>query len=362
MSEILARIRVRETHGIRRFLYPLTAMVDLPEDIDVSSLGWSGTKGDAVPLQFTPHKGQTHRLDFALSLAPMEERTLEIVAGGFQFAVPDALQVAAAPNGGLHSRQEKVSFDIMPDGNISQIIYDGISHLSEPSHSIHILYQAHETLQGIETSIRGGPLAAWLSAKGTYRTGFEAETITEVSACKSWVKQNHLVQTPDRNDLFQFGIGLIPTATTLLCDFGVGGGIYGKLQPGPNGSLSLRFQIAKDGTADWRLATTDEMGRMPQVNYRGRIEQGLESQLWFHILDTDKSLAVAITKVPDSCREITIHLSIDRSVSITYELDGDAAPAEFGVCYHFLNDVPAIAAATNPQSILLPPVVDVLPV
>ena len=35
--------------------------------------------------------------------------------------------------------------------------------------------------------------------------------------------------------------------------------------------------------------------------------------------------------------------------------------AEFGVCYHFLNDIPAIAAATNPQSILLPPTVEVLP-
>ena len=35
--------------------------------------------------------------------------------------------------------------------------------------------------------------------------------------------------------------------------------------------------------------------------------------------------------------------------------------AEFGVCYHFLNDAPAIAAATNPQSILLPPTVGVLP-
>ena len=25
MSDVLARIRVKETHGIRRFLYPLTA-------------------------------------------------------------------------------------------------------------------------------------------------------------------------------------------------------------------------------------------------------------------------------------------------------------------------------------------------
>jgi len=32
-------------------------------------------------------------------------------------------------------------------------------------------------------------------------------------------------------------------------------------------------------------------------------------------------------------------------------------PAAFGLCCHFLNDIPALAAATSPQSILLPPVV-----
>ena len=31
MSEILARIRVRETAGIRRFLYPLSVVMPLPE-------------------------------------------------------------------------------------------------------------------------------------------------------------------------------------------------------------------------------------------------------------------------------------------------------------------------------------------
>ena len=48
-------------------------------------------------------------------------------------------------------------------------------------------------------------------------------------------------------------------------------------------------------------------------------------------------------------------------VASVYELEGASPVAEFGVCYHFLNDVPAIAAATNPQSILLPPTVEVLP-
>ena len=45
----------------------------------------------------------------------------------------------------------------------------------------------------------------------------------------------------------------------------------------------------------------------------------------------------------------------------TWVINRDHPVAEFGVCYHFLNNMPAIAAATNPQSILLPPTVEVLP-
>ena len=371
MSEVLARIRVRETHGIRRFLYPLKTFVELPEGLDTSSLGWSATRGDAVPLQITPVTATQHRIDFALSLAPLEEREFALITNGFSVAVNDPLILTQTDAGGLESRQERFKALLTPEGNIKEVVYDGVSHLAQPSHlvwpshHIRILYHSHETLQHVETTTGGGALSAWVSAKGVYRTGStgsQAETLTELTACKSWVTQTHLVQQPDSIEIFQFGLQLTPTNPLLLCDFGVGGGIYGKLQPGPGGSLALRFEFTNDGAADWRLAATDEGGGKPQVNYQGYVEEGLESQLWFHLLDADKSLAVAITKIPCDCRELTIHLSPTGSVSMTYELRESKGPAEFGVCYHFLNDVPAIAAATNPQSILLPPVVEVLPV
>jgi len=360
MSEVLARIRVRETHGIRRFLYPLKSVIELPEGVDVLSLGWSATRGDTIPLQVTPVSATKHRLDFALSLAPLEERTFDLISDGFFAAVNDPLALTVTETGGLESQQQRFRTLLTPQGDIEKVFYDDVSHLSQPAHHTHILYQGHETLQEAETTTGGGALAAWVSAIGTYRTGSRAETLTEVTACKSWVTQTHFVQTPDSGDLFQFSLGLTPTASTLLCDFGVGGGIYGKLQGGPGGSLALIFKFIADGTAKWSLAATDEAGRKPRINYEGSIKQGVESQLWFHLLDADKSLAVAITKVPRDCCELAIHLSPEGRVSMTCELRDSTGSAEFGVCYHFLNDVPAIAAATNPQSILLPPVVEVL--
>ena len=367
MSEILARIRVREIHGIRRFLYPLKVVIELPEGTNTDSLGWSATLDNTVPLQVTPIGGTQHRLDFALPLAPFEEREFALVADGVSIAVNDPLVLTQIDAGGLRSHQERFKALLTPQGDIGEVIYDEVSHLVQPSstgwpnYHIHILYQGHEILEEVKTTTGGGGLSAWTLAKGDYRTGSQAETLTELTACKSWVTQTHTVQQTDSSDLFQFALQLNPTASPLLCDFGVGGGIYGKLQPGPGGSLALTFEFTEGGATKWHLAATDEQGRRPQVNYRGVVGAELESQLWFHVLDADKSLAVAITKVPQSCRELAIHLSPDGRVSMTYELEDSTGPAEFRICYHFLNDVPAIAAATNPQSILLPPIVEVLP-
>ena len=102
-----------------------------------------------------------------------------------------------------------------------------------------------------------------------------------------------------------------------------------------------------------------------ETDYIGQVATAEEflPQRWFHLIDSDKALAVAITQLPPDCREMTVRLTHEGDVSIAFKLgDTITGPAEFGVCYHFLNDVPAIAAATNPQSILLPPVVEVLPV
>ena len=55
MSEVLARIRVRETHGIRRFLYPLTATLNLPQTL---KLGPEGT--DTAFLSFEHWTGNLY--------------------------------------------------------------------------------------------------------------------------------------------------------------------------------------------------------------------------------------------------------------------------------------------------------------
>jgi hypothetical protein len=86
MSEILARIRVRETAGIRRFLYPLQAKILVPNGINPSAFGMTDQDGQPVPNQIAPiYLGndvwsQEYTLDFAVSLEPFAEREFIVAA------------------------------------------------------------------------------------------------------------------------------------------------------------------------------------------------------------------------------------------------------------------------------------------
>jgi hypothetical protein len=196
-----------------------------------------------------------------------------------------------------------------------------------------------------------------IKASGIYDSDMcDYETTSEITACKSWVTVTHKIEQPKPNDEIVFTLPLAITSPTLTCDFGVGGYVFGKLDSQAT-EIVWRTEFGDAPYAKWTVATA---GRVDYIGESDSAEAFLP-QRWFHLIDSDKALAVAITKLPDGCQSMTVRLTIEGDVSITFKLGKTmSGPAEFGVCYHFLNDVPAIAAATNPQSILLPPMVEVL--
>ena len=370
MSEVLvARIRVRETHGIRRFLYPLTAYPDLPI---ILKLGESKTNsemyggfalvtstGQNVPRQMIGlPRTRPVRLDFALSLAPYETQDLTVMTGDPLNTVPDALRIAPTLDGGLKNTQERFAAVVNPEGGISEVVYDSVCHLRGPGQVRRNDEIAWHSSTGAMNQVNSYPLYAGLRAKSRYADGTFAQTQSELTACKSWVTIAHTLEQPKPNDEIVFTLPLAITSPTLTCDFGVGGYVFGKLD-GKAKEIVWRTEFGEAPYAKWTVATA---GRMDYVG-EGNSAESFLSQRWFHLIDSDKALAVAITKLPDGCREMTVRLTYEGDVSIAFTLgDMVSGPAEFGVCYHFLNDVPAIAAATNPQSILLPPVVEVMPI
>ena len=123
-----------------------------------------------------------------------------------------------------------------------------------------------------------------------------------MTACKSWATVTHQLQCAKPHDEVAFTLPLAVTAPTLTCDFGVGSGIYGKLQAGTADEVVWQTNFGRRPYAQWSVATA---GRVDYIGEATTAEEFLP-QRWFHLIDSDKALAVAITEVPKSCREMTV--------------------------------------------------------
>jgi len=361
MSEVLVRIRVRETAGIRRFLYPLSAYVHLPEGADAAALCLVTEDGKAVPLQVTVDGEGRQRCDFAVSLDPLAEQKLDVVTGGPKVHLDDPLSITRLQDGGFRSLQKRFRIEVDGSGNIAEVIYDGVDFLG-PRKSTANHNGLPQRLHSVFSSSVDSKLNAWVQASGDYPTLRHGEQrrvtlCTEVSACKSWAFMRYRLEETVPNDSITFSLPLNFTQDVVTYDVGAGGGIYGKMERGTNGMRWVTELV--DGVPQhWSVES------IPREDYVGNYvpPESFLSQRWLHILDSDKVMAVAITNCPRACRELEVVVNT-YGVAITFQLGKTySGPADFGVCYHFLNGVPAIAAATNPQSILLPPVVEVLPV
>ncbi len=368
MSDVLARIRVRETHGIRRFLYPLQAKITVPDGVVSSDYGMVDEAGQPVPFQLSQiYLGNDvwsleYALDFAVSLEPFASREYVLASDQPRISVDDPLQITfpsqTASETAVCSVQKKFSVSLDWYGFIPTVVYDGIPHLRQAMEISRNGLVAEPDEGGFGAA--GEQLKKSFKGTGIYHTDLcNFETKSDITACKSWVVITHRLEQPKPNDEIVFTLPLAVTSPTLTCDFSVGGYVFGKLDGMAAPEVVWRTEFGDAPHARWSVET---VGR---VDYVGEVEtaEAFLPQRWFHLIDSDKALAVAITKVPQDCREMTVRLTHEGDVSVAFRLGAAVSgPAEFGVCYHFLNDIPAIAAATNPQSILLPPTVEVLPV
>ncbi len=345
------RILVLEKHGIRRFLYPLTSVFSAPAGFDGSAVGLRLPDGLPVPSQVTIQNIggiPSICLDFALSIGPRETCELQICRDTAGTRIDDPLVIEAGQ--GYRSVQRRFISEFDRQGRLLQATYDGRPHLREP---LSLTRNREAAASSREPDFDSGHLAARLTATGRYPDSCDCRTTLELTACKSWAKVRHVLAGPRPGDIVRFDLPLAVTAPVLTCDFGIGGGLYGRLQQASRQEIVWHSDFEGGRSLSWSLRNA---GR---TDFEGHLSlNDWPSARWFHVIDREKALAVAITEVPHSSSRLDVTLNADGEVTIEFELgEKPAAPAAFAVCYHFLNDIPPIAAATNPQSILLPPVV-----
>ncbi|HIJ75504.1 MAG TPA: hypothetical protein HPP81_02190 [Deltaproteobacteria bacterium] len=372
----LGHISVCETHGIRRFLYPVS--LEIPASLLHPAHGPGLIMADdrPIPLQVTPsatNPGLYCRLDFAVSLSPLEKLELKLLTGGeapspARNFTPEAEGLGQVDRRGtrpdpddplqieekkrFRSTQRRFSVEFDRCGTLHEVVYDSVPHLRAPA--AFNLNGRSAALEGASAFAAGFPLSARVTAVGQYPDGCGALTHLETTAYKSWVTLTHLLSRTQPEDELVFNLPMAVSSSVVTCDFGVGGAIYGSLQPETCPDMVWNSEFLRSGGVRWSITSS---GRADYLGETKTAEEYLRQQ-WFHQVDGRKALAVAITQIPRCCREMKVTLRANGDVAVAFRI-GEAAevPAAFGLCCHFLNNIPAIAAATNPQSILLPPVV-----
>jgi hypothetical protein len=357
----LPRIRIIEPSGLRRFLYPLPTEIALPEGSDPAKIALRKADGSAVPLQLV-HAGrrtslsgdaeETYRVDFAVSLAPHETIELNFTDGAPEI-VPDPLRVTIA-GGALISKQQRLRLEIGRDALPLSMVYDGTQHLRAP------IRIERNGLTSTIASCSNGPdatatIAAWATATGSYPDGVASITRTEITACKSWVIVTHEIGEMQAGDTITFTLPFAVVAERLVADFGTGNGTYAHISAEPDRDIVWHAEQSEAGWS-WRLAVSGRLDYSASL-----LPHELASRNWLHVIDGDKSVAIAVLSPLEGLASLETRIAGNGEIATTFRTDASArGKRTFAVCYHFLNALPPIAAATNPHSILEPPVVELV--
>lgn len=356
----IAEIGVIEPNGIRRFLYPLSVLIS--GKADASRLRVAELSGEILPSQALSGDGGT-LVEFAVSLAPGEVRRLQVVDTADIPAIPDRILLSVDEAGSVSAAQPRFSHRIDKAGRITSVIYDNVHHLAAPATISINDVEAGGCLA--ETPTVGDGLGGKLVYTGEYDLDERAVafgTTYHLTCCKSWIDVRHRVENPPAGARITFALPMAAGSGASTCDFGVGNGLYGKLQAGSIERIVWHTELSDK--LNWWVGSCALASPTVRIDCQGVLACRAEiaEKAWFHWIDRDKAVAVALTRIDDSCERISVGLAADGVVKVSFfgPKTADGAPLECGICWHFLNDIPPIAAATNPASILLPPIVRVV--
>ena len=340
-------LKVSETAGIRRFTYPVTAV--LPAQ--VARQRWRLLEnGKPVAAQFS--EGE---VDFAVSLGPFEQRgfTLEALPEGAAAKVELPREVVAQ-----EANQFVVSFTGSMQYGVPRSLLgflDSVKtakwdYLRPGSQGLLLRYRDDIVYRaggagphGAPTQarvVKQGPLTATIDFTSTEALrGSRSVPSTvrmEFPRSKSWVKATWTVEDPEA---LVSGLGLDLnlnlSAPPALVDFGGASIVYSQLRPGQTAAL-----IA--GPQSWRVL----VGPDPYVTGAGGTAEG-----WAHLMDRDRATAVSVEDF--GRRQDRIEASADGRLQIWREFRGSGAKT-LAFWLHFVTMPVQIGAATSPQAMLAP--------
>jgi hypothetical protein len=363
--------RVRETAGIRRTEYPITARITLPRGA-IKSAGEARLMSNEMEVvaQFTTASSwedgsvQALDVDFNSTLEPEEERRYVLQYG-------PGVAAAAKPARGLTAEDQADAVQvgtirIAKSGSplIASATYGGERIapggngliLTDSKGQRHDLSSAQNPRLEI---VRSGPVTvglrytAALPIEPSYIVPIEI--LIEMPSSKSWVKLAATVRDPSRRvkDLAiesPLAFGAMP----ILWDFGTDSGTYGVFRNPTDAVLLTQTRNASGGS--WKIETSAQgQPRRPyeaSAGTRVKVASG-----WGHLQDAKAAVAFAVEGFGRDEGTYSIALDGKGQASFRYVPAAPTTEHHLTVYQHFVSTPVAIGAATNPTSMLRAPAV-----
>jgi hypothetical protein len=364
---------VRETAGIRRFGYPVSAALPLTDPALRPEQFRLLEKGKPVPAQFS-RVGNCIGLDFGSSPGPFETREYVIEYG------PE-VRSASRTSGGLAVEVQDKSFRvhlgkelefIVPRnllGLLDAVRNGSMDYLRTGSAGLLIGYRDNITYRvggvgphGVPTQAtieKAGPLAARLRFTSTeaLRGGrsVPSEVVMDFSAYKSWVNVTWTVDDPNG---YVAGLGadvnLQLAGLPTLIDFGAGSLVYAQLRRGEAATL----RAGEGGDSCWEVLTGRAEALTPYV-LASRATSVSRAEGWAHIMDRERCTAIAVEgfsaakQVSDITAQAEGRLRLWKHFTAPRDSAGTHRK-ELRFWLHFVSMPVQVGAATSPQAMLAP--------
>lgn len=363
---------VKETVGIRRTEYPVTARLPLPKGT-VTDLAHAAIVcvGTAVPAQWTTvstwDDGSVQSLDadFNVSLDPEEDRRCEL-RSGTEIAAPPM------PARGLltvDARSDRVQIGAVAvataDARLASVTYRG-EGIGAGANGLVLTDTMGRRLSlagardAVLTVVKPGPLLVALRYTATVPVddtySVPVELLMELPNSKTWLKTT--VTVTDRLKRLKdvaierpYALAALPA----LWDVGTDSGTYGVFRAATD-RVTLT-QTTTDGSSRWSIATGPVAS--PRVVEASTGTRASVAGGWGHLQDAGAAVAFALPRFGREPGVSTVTLT--GGGEATYRI----APTTLGgalrltLYEHFVATPVAIGAATNPTAMASPLVVTV---
>ena len=365
---------VRETAGIRRFHYPVSATLTLHRlaRVAVPTAGFRLlAAGKPIPTQFTPGDGSsrsTTRLtvDFNDNFGPGEVRHYTLDYGEDVTDIPavTAGMAARLVDGGVvvdgASKEYMVPSDLR--GLLRTAKMYGKDYLVDDSPGLVIRTRDGRThrigvhrARGRTVAIRrGGPLVCEVVVTGEELLDDVRALASRVSlvfpASKSWVQVSWTVDDPD-DVVESIGAGLhcLITGRPTLVDFGAGTLVYTKLDDGQIATL-----VAPPPPSPWKVlrGTIGRLESLVEAPAPGAAAQ-TPPEGWAHVMDRERCAALAVDAFAQDARD-QITVAANGQVAIERRFPSGRRQKSVTFWIHVVSFPPQISATTSPQSMMSP--------